>query len=313
MTKVQYLLRMVLTHHGQFGLGGAFPYMERLSAHDGKKYKIVYEGINFLQVIDSNGEEPEKKDVQKESGEPKTKDVGEDEEAKKGHDDFVCCEIPDSRGEICGKKLNNEEALRKHMEGMHLEAEDAKNPKVICPECGKEIKNLSKHIKLVHKKERSHEREECVKTYQLEQHLRDHIQGSHFGLKVGCDECGEIVTNIHSHKAFVHKRVKNFPCDQCETSWERDLFRNIFPSEVIERQDLMQNDASAMDVDNNALAKANRQESTDAFSKLTKDSKISNSSPEPVNSSGFQKGSYAYESILGLNEEFIDIKSLNLV
>lgn len=68
-----------------------------------------------------------------------------------------------------------------------------------------------------------------------------------------------------------------------------------------------------MDVDNNALAKANRQESTDAFSKLTKDSKISNSSPEPVNSSGFQKGSYAYESILGLNEEFIDIKSLNLV
>ena len=31
-----------------------------------------------------------------------------------------------------------------------------------------------------------------------------------------------------------------------------------------------------------------------------------------MNSSGLQKGSYADESILGLNEEFIDIESLNL-
>merc|ERR1712051_65493 len=93
-----------------------------------------------------------------------------------------------------------------------------------------------------------------------------------------------------------------------EKSWDRDLFRNISPSEIMARENFLENDGSAMEVDNNTITNDNRQEITNAFSELTKDYGISISFPDPV-----RGGSYSEESILGINEEFIDIHRVGVV
>lgn len=91
--------------------------------------------------------------------------------------------------------------------------------KLACPQCKKlvGVNSLASHIRIVHQKQRNSECPECHKTFQNKSHLRNHLQRVHLGMKQACPDCGKHVQDLHSHRQFVHLKVKNFPCNQCDT------------------------------------------------------------------------------------------------
>jgi len=113
--------------------------------------------------------------------------------------------------EGCNTTFFNKLAYRKHMLHVH------EGVKYTCELCNKEVVNLKSHIRLVHKKIRSHECPECKKTFQTQPYLRLHIARVHLGVKETCPDCGKQVSNVKSHQLYVHQGMRNFPCDQCET------------------------------------------------------------------------------------------------
>jgi len=115
------------------------------------------------------------------------------------------CDVPG-----CDTTFINNATKLKHIEQVH------KGIRNTCPECGKQVSDLRHHVKVVHKKERPHECQECKKTYQTRTHLQNHMKTFHLGIRVKCEECGKMVLDIYSHRAYAHKEP-NFPCDQCAT------------------------------------------------------------------------------------------------
>ena len=115
--------------------------------------------------------------------------------------------------ENCQTKFTSSLHLKKHMESVHQQT------KVACPQCKKMmgVSSLASHMRIVHEKQRNHVCPECQKTFQNKSHLRNHLQRVHLGMKETCPDCGKQVQDLHSHRQFVHLKVKNFPCDQCET------------------------------------------------------------------------------------------------
>jgi len=115
--------------------------------------------------------------------------------------------------EDCQTKFTSSLHLRKHMESVHDKA------KLACPQCKKMIgvNSLASHIRIVHQKQRNSVCPECQKTFQNKSHLRNHLQRVHLGMKQACPDCGKQVQDLHSHRQFVHLKVKNFPCNQCDT------------------------------------------------------------------------------------------------
>ena len=115
--------------------------------------------------------------------------------------------------EDCQTKFTSSLHLRKHMESVHDKT------KLACPQCKKlvGVNSLASHIRIVHQKQRNSECPECHKTFQNKSHLRNHLQRVHLGMKQACPDCGKHVQDLHSHRQFVHLKVKNFPCNQCDT------------------------------------------------------------------------------------------------
>ena len=115
--------------------------------------------------------------------------------------------------EDCQTKFTSSLHLRKHMESVHNKM------KLACPQCKKMIgvNSLASHIRIVHQKQRNYVCPECQKTFQNKSHLRNHLQRVHLGMKQACPDCGKQVQDLHSHRQFVHLKVRNFPCDQCDT------------------------------------------------------------------------------------------------
>ena len=115
--------------------------------------------------------------------------------------------------EDCQTKFTSSLHLRKHMESVHDKT------KLACPQCNKMmgVNSLASHIRIVHQKQRNSECPECHKTFQNKSHLRNHLQRVHLGMKQACPDCGKQVQDLHSHRQFVHLKVKNFPCNQCDT------------------------------------------------------------------------------------------------
>ena len=113
----------------------------------------------------------------------------------------------------CQTKFTSSLHLRKHMESVHNKA------KLACPQCKKMIgvNSLASHIRIVHQKQRNSECPECHKTFQNKSHLRNHLQRVHLGMKQACPDCGKQVQDLHSHRQYVHLKVRNFPCNQCDT------------------------------------------------------------------------------------------------
>eukprot|EP00090_Calanus_glacialis_P040080 TRINITY_DN69855_c0_g1_i1.p1 TRINITY_DN69855_c0_g1~~TRINITY_DN69855_c0_g1_i1.p1 ORF type:complete len:331 (-),score=80.68 TRINITY_DN69855_c0_g1_i1:43-930(-) len=78
------------------------------------------------------------------------------------------------------------------------------------------VVSLKSHIKIVHDKIRDHVCPLCQKTFQTRTHLRNHVTKVHLGLKDECPICGKHVQDLKNHQNFVHNKVANFPCDQCD-------------------------------------------------------------------------------------------------
>eukprot|EP00092_Neocalanus_flemingeri_P017324 GFUD01018737.1.p1 GENE.GFUD01018737.1~~GFUD01018737.1.p1 ORF type:complete len:886 (+),score=196.54 GFUD01018737.1:76-2733(+) len=110
----------------------------------------------------------------------------------------------------CKTRFSSKHALHKHMESVH------EGKRFECPLCLKMVTSLRNHTRIVHEKIRAHECPLCQKTFQSRPHLRNHVTRVHLGLKDECPECGRLVQDLKNHRNFVHKKVANFPCDQCD-------------------------------------------------------------------------------------------------
>jgi hypothetical protein len=115
--------------------------------------------------------------------------------------------------EGCQTRFTSKHHMKKHMESVH------QNAKQKCPQCDKLIGlySRSSHIRIVHEKRRDHVCPECQKTFQSKTHLRNHVQRVHLLLRVECPDCGKMVQDLHNHQQYVHLKVKNFPCEECDT------------------------------------------------------------------------------------------------
>jgi len=120
---------------------------------------------------------------------------------------FSCSE------EGCETRFTSKHHLKKHMESVHEKA------KLSCPQCEKMIgiNSLASHIRIVHEKRRDHVCPQCQKTFQNKSHLRNHVQRVHLQIREECPDCGKMVQDLHNHHQFVHLKVKNFPCNLCDT------------------------------------------------------------------------------------------------
>jgi len=110
----------------------------------------------------------------------------------------------------CSTRFSSKNALNKHNASVH------EGKRVECPKCFKMVTSLRNHTKIVHDKVRDHVCPMCQKTFQARAHLRNHVTRVHLGLKDKCPECDKWVQDLKNHRNFVHMKVANFPCDQCD-------------------------------------------------------------------------------------------------
>jgi len=105
--------------------------------------------------------------------------------------------------------------FNKHGKNLHIKHVH-QGIKYKCDQCDKEVVNLRMHKRIVHEKVRKHVCPECGKTFQMTAHLRLHIARVHLKLREKCPECGKQVQDLYAHNLYVHKKERNFPCDQCD-------------------------------------------------------------------------------------------------
>ena len=111
----------------------------------------------------------------------------------------------------CETKFTSNISFRKHLESVHLMRRE------VCPLCQKTFSDLKKHTQLVHDKIRNHQCPQCQKNFQTRTHVKNHYNRVHLGFKEQCPECDKMVQDVRNHVNFVHKKVANFGCAQCET------------------------------------------------------------------------------------------------
>jgi len=118
---------------------------------------------------------------------------------------FHCKEIG------CETKFTSNCSLKKHFNSVHQMMREK------CPICQKLVGSLKKHTQIVHDKIREYQCPECQKFFQTRTHVKNHYNRVHMGLKEQCPDCNKMVQDVRTHVNFVHKKVANFPCDQCNT------------------------------------------------------------------------------------------------
>ena len=116
----------------------------------------------------------------------------------------------------CDKTFKNERSLYSHQKLMH----SGERSKSICADCGKSFtsKELSKHYKRVHLKEKPYQCAFCPKSFFAKKMLEDHTNGVHLNLKpYQCEMC-EFATaysaRIREHQKVAHGNQK-FDCPHC--------------------------------------------------------------------------------------------------
>ena len=86
-----------------------------------------------------------------------------------------------------------------------------KDPKKICPECGKNVQHLEQHLKIVHVKDEqicSECGKECKNTYFLDAHIKNVHE------KIPCTECGRLI-GVGKITTHLKTHEKRFKCDVC--------------------------------------------------------------------------------------------------
>ena len=111
---------------------------------------------------------------------------------KSQHNRFFTCDL-------CNSSFTSRHSLKGHITAVHDLI------KKVCPECHKPVNDLTRHVRLQHKKTQK----------------RD----------FNCDICKQSFRTLYSlqrHKEVIHFKVKNWPCDLCEKVFgeKRDMVRH---------------------------------------------------------------------------------------
>jgi len=120
---------------------------------------------------------------------------------------------------ICDKVFSSKSSKTLHMKSKHGPGE----PEVPCPICGKCVKGLSNHIKVVHTEEGKQagkkfkcDFEGCEQRFRSGAVMRRHYTCAHTDEKEQCGECGQWLKNLYGHMMTVHKMGKKMPCPECD-------------------------------------------------------------------------------------------------
>lgn len=108
---------------------------------------------------------------------------------------------------------------KRHLTKAHYEEE---HPDKVCPHCGKMVKSLRSHIRVVHKKVKRHICEICKKSFVtrhcLEAHLRVHTNERPYECTVpGCGKTFKQSGQLKQH-TIRHGPKQDFICDVCGTN-----------------------------------------------------------------------------------------------
>ena len=96
----------------------------------------------------------------------------------------------------CNKTYPTKLSFSHHIKAVHT-AE-----LIECKECGKKLhpKTISRHIQLVHIKDRTNKCSECPNAFVLKNQLNRHVQQLHQALKpYGCEKCPYRASNVYEH------------------------------------------------------------------------------------------------------------------
>ena len=111
---------------------------------------------------------------------------------------------------ICGKAYGGRNVYR------HITAVHDNGRRSICPECGKLVCNVQRHIDQTHRKLRLFPCDKCDTKCASAGQLKKHTQMRHEGVRETCTICGNIVANINSHTRNVHTNRYKFKCNICD-------------------------------------------------------------------------------------------------
>ena len=91
---------------------------------------------------------------------------------------------------------------------------DRKKYFTLCPDCGKNVENLSQHRQAVHINE-EHKCPVCDKVFNSKRYVHKHVKAVHE--KTPCVECGILVSNMKRHISRQHTSNddKKFKCEVC--------------------------------------------------------------------------------------------------
>jgi len=111
--------------------------------------------------------------------------------------------------DLCTYKSLKKCDFMKHVSSVHQKLKSS------CPECGKHIVNVAEHIKLIHRKERRFQCQECSYRSCFRNDLKKHVNSVHKKLKRACPECGKEIVNVAEHVRLIHKKISRFECKLC--------------------------------------------------------------------------------------------------
>ena len=123
---------------------------------------------------------------------------------------------------LCDKTYTRRSTLNTHIAHIHREI-----PRVACPHCAIQVRNLYSHLRQVHTTHTEHVCGFCDKPFPYRSSLKLHVRAKHLSTKYECPDCGSQFSwadSLKRHRDAVHQQMV-FNCDFCDyqSSYKQDL------------------------------------------------------------------------------------------